>query len=82
MTGLTALVETHVREDERQFVYLVDVSPGYCIMESAELWERPIEGDAGATYFFYPTVFDRQIFANVSDAQRVMRRRYPWIIGS
>lgn len=73
---MATAVRAYVRADEKQFVFIVAVGEEFVIVETAELWEEPI--DPFACYFCYPTVLGTMKYATLLDAAAAVGARYPW----
>lgn len=75
---MTSAVRRYVRPDEKQFIFIIGTDGGFAIVETAELWEAPREGPLGVSYFCYPTVFGRELYASEEEAAVEVAARYPW----
>lgn len=74
-------IDSYVRPDERQFIFIVEHDRCYTLVETAEMWEQPLHGPDGAHYHHYPTILDRQVFVSLESARSEALQRYPWIKG-
>lgn len=71
-------VSSFARHDERQFVFVIAVGDSFAIVENAELWEQPIEGEDSACYFYYPTVINGGRYATAAEAGAAVEAGFPW----
>jgi hypothetical protein len=75
---MASAVRTYVRDDEKQFVFIIESDGGFRAVETAELWEEP-RISASVMYHYYPTVIQCDGFDSIEEAVQFIVARYEWI---
>jgi hypothetical protein len=70
-------MQTFIRPDEKQYVFVMQEGEEFKIVETAELWELPYLAGS-QVFFYYPTVLGTETFPTLNQARSEVARRYAW----